>query len=55
MQILSDSQFQYTPSHNEFDTCFVTHVFFIICDIIVKVLSTFKHLNRMTERSRALD
>ena len=27
MQILSGSQFQNTPNHNEFDTCFVTGVF----------------------------
>ena len=24
MQILSDSQYQYTPNHNEFVSCFVT-------------------------------
>ena len=30
MQIVSDSQFQYTPNHNEFDKCFVSHVFFLM-------------------------
>ena len=48
MQILSDSQFQYIHSQNEFDTsCFVTHVFIlIVCDDTVKVLSTFKYLSQ---------
>ena len=42
MQILFDSQFQYTPNHNEFDSCFVARVFIlVICDNNVKVLSTF--------------
>ena len=39
---LSDSQFEYTPDHNQFDTCIVTCVLnLIICYGSVKVLSTF--------------
>ena len=42
MQSVSDSQFQYTPKDNAFDTCFVTRVFILfIFDGTVKVLSTF--------------
>ena len=38
MQTLSDSKFQYTTNHNEFDTCFVPLVFILIkCNDTVKV------------------
>ena len=51
MLILYEGQFQYTPNHNEFDTCFVTCVFIlIICDDSVKVFSTLKHLSRHSQK-----
>ena len=51
MQILSGSQFQYINNKNKFVSCFVTRVFnLIICDYVVKFLSTFKHLCQMDER-----
>ena len=41
----------YTSNYNQFDTCFVTRVFIsIACDKIVKVLSTFKYLIRISFR-----
>ena len=47
MQILSDSQFWYTPNHNKFDTCVVTCVLIlIIYNDIVIVLSTFNHTSQ---------
>ena len=51
MQILFDSQLQYTPNHNPFDTCLVPYaLLLIISDDTVKVLSTVS----VAEWSRAL-
>ena len=47
MEILSDSQFEYTSNSNQFETCIVTRVLnLIVCDGSVKILNTFKHLSR---------
>ena len=54
MQVLSESQFLNTPDNNESVSFFVTHEFILI-SYAIKILSTFQQLNRVVERSRALD
>ena len=45
-----------TSNHNQFYKCFVTGLFILIrCDDTVKVLSTYKPISAIAERSRTLE